>query len=158
LVNAGREGRLARTGEFKMTAWRKMLMAVAGLATAATVIPTAALADGHGRGHRKHHRHHHHHHERIIVEERPVYYRERVYVEERPVYYREAPRYYREAPRRAYRSSCRSGGTTGLIVGGAAGALLGREIDGGRDRTAGTIIGAGAGALLGREIDRNDRC
>jgi len=48
----------------------------------------------------------------------------------------------------------RSNGTTGLIVGGAAGALIGREIDGGRSRTAGTIIGAAAGALLGREVQR----
>ena len=51
----------------------------------------------------------------------------------------------------------RSNGTVGLIVGGAAGALIGREIDGGRSRTAGTIIGAAAGALLGREIARSGR-
>ena len=51
----------------------------------------------------------------------------------------------------------RPNGTVGLIVGGAAGALIGREIDGGRDRTTGTILGAAAGALLGREIDRNSR-
>lgn len=49
----------------------------------------------------------------------------------------------------------KSNGTTGLLVGGVAGALLGRTIDGGRDKTVGTIVGAGAGALLGREIDRN---
>lgn len=50
-------------------------------------------------------------------------------------------------------------GTTGLLIGGAAGALLGREIDGGRDRTVGTLLGAVGGALLGREIDRsNARC
>jgi outer membrane lipoprotein SlyB len=49
----------------------------------------------------------------------------------------------------------RSNGTTGLIIGGAAGALIGREIDGGRNRTAGTIIGAAAGALIGREIQRS---
>lgn len=50
-------------------------------------------------------------------------------------------------------------GTTGLLIGGAAGALLGREIDGGRDRTVGTLLGAVGGALLGREIDRGDsRC
>lgn len=46
-------------------------------------------------------------------------------------------------------------GTVGLLVGGAAGALIGREIDGGRDRATGTIVGAAAGALLGRHIDRN---
>ena len=49
----------------------------------------------------------------------------------------------------------RSNGTTGLLVGGAAGALLGREIDGGRNRTAGTLIGGVAGALLGREVQRS---
>ena len=49
----------------------------------------------------------------------------------------------------------RSNGTTGLIVGGAAGALIGRQIDGGRNRTAGTLIGAAAGALIGREIQRS---
>ena len=47
----------------------------------------------------------------------------------------------------------RENGTTGLIIGGAAGALLGREVDGGRDRTLGTILGGAAGALLGREVD-----
>jgi hypothetical protein len=49
-------------------------------------------------------------------------------------------------------------GTTGLIIGGAAGALLGREVDGGRDRTLGTILGAAAGALIGKEVDGGTRC
>ena len=44
-----------------------------------------------------------------------------------------------------------------LIVGGAAGALLGREVDRYGDRVPGTIIGGAAGALIGREIDRGDR-
>lgn len=48
----------------------------------------------------------------------------------------------------------RDNGTTGLIVGAAAGALLGRSLDGGRDRTLGTLLGGAGGALLGREIDR----
>jgi hypothetical protein len=53
----------------------------------------------------------------------------------------------------------RANGTTGLVIGGAVGALVGRELDGGRDRTVGTILGAAGGALLGREIDRGSlRC
>ena len=57
------------------------------------------------------------------------------------------------------RTYCRKkNGTTGLIIGGAAGALLGREVDGGRNRTLGTILGAAAGALLGKEIDGGTRC
>ena len=57
------------------------------------------------------------------------------------------------------RTYCRKkNGTTGLIIGGAAGALLGREVDGGRDRTLGTILGAAAGALIGKEIDGGTRC
>ncbi len=54
------------------------------------------------------------------------------------------------------RTRCRrKNGTTGLIVGGAAGALAGRAIDGGRNRTLGTIAGAAAGALIGREVDKS---
>jgi hypothetical protein len=49
----------------------------------------------------------------------------------------------------------RSNGTVGIIVGGAAGALVGRAVDGGRHRTTGTLIGAAAGALAGREVARN---
>ena len=51
---------------------------------------------------------------------------------------------------------CKKGnGTTGLLIGGVAGALVGRAIDSHGSRTTGTIVGAAAGALLGREIDRN---
>ena len=56
------------------------------------------------------------------------------------------------------RTRCRrSNGTTGLIVGAAGGALVGRAIDTHGGRATGTILGAAAGALLGREIDRNRR-
>jgi hypothetical protein len=51
----------------------------------------------------------------------------------------------------------RSNGTTGLIIGAAGGALIGRAIDGGRNRTTGTIVGAVAGALVGREVQRSSR-
>jgi len=49
----------------------------------------------------------------------------------------------------------RSDGTTGLIVGAAAGGILGNVIDGGRSRIGGTLIGGALGALLGRSIDQN---
>ncbi|WP_230206687.1 glycine zipper 2TM domain-containing protein [Novosphingobium sp. Gsoil 351] len=83
----------------------------------------------------------------------------------------DASRYYRDDPRyterrlgsndEVYRGSdgryyCkRSDGTTGLIVGGVGGALLGNVIDGGRHRTGGTLIGGALGALLGRSVDQN---
>lgn len=51
----------------------------------------------------------------------------------------------------------RPNGTTGLIIGGAGGALVGRAIDTRGERATGTIIGAAAGALLGRSVDRNRR-
>lgn len=57
------------------------------------------------------------------------------------------------------RTYCRKkDGTTGLIIGGAAGALLGREIDKRGDRTLGTILGAAAGAFIGKELDDGVRC
>jgi hypothetical protein len=53
----------------------------------------------------------------------------------------------------------RPDGTTGLIVGGAVGALLGNAIDNGRSSILGTLIGGGVGAALGREVERgNVRC
>lgn len=58
------------------------------------------------------------------------------------------------------RYRCRRGdGTTGLLIGGALGGVLGNGIAGRGDRTLGTILGVAGGALLGREIDRsNSRC
>lgn len=49
----------------------------------------------------------------------------------------------------------RPNGTTGLIVGAAGGALIGRAIDTRGERATGTILGAAAGALLGRQVDRS---
>ena len=48
----------------------------------------------------------------------------------------------------------RSNGTTGLIVGAAGGALVGRAIDTHGERATGTILGAVGGALVGRAIER----
>ncbi len=49
----------------------------------------------------------------------------------------------------------RSNGTTGLIVGAAGGALVGRAVDTRGERATGTILGAAAGALIGREVERS---
>jgi len=58
------------------------------------------------------------------------------------------------------RTYCRRrDGTTGLLIGGAVGGLIGNEVAGRGDRTLGVIVGAAGGALLGRAIDRsNSRC
>ncbi len=80
-------------------------------------------------------------------------------------YYRDSPRYQERvlaADERVYRGRdgryyCkRNDGTTGLIVGGIAGATLGNVIDGGHSRAAGTILGAIIGATAGSAIDRSN--
>lgn len=87
----------------------------------------------------------------------------------------DAARYYRDDRRyrerrlsnndRVYRGQdgryyCRRpDGTTGLIVGGLAGGVLGNVISPGGSSTLGTILGAAGGAVAGRAIDRNGaRC
>lgn len=81
-------------------------------------------------------------------------------------YYRSGPQYRERvlgSDDRVYRGSdgryyCkRSDGTTGLIVGGATGALLGNVIDGGHSRTVGTLIGAAIGAAVGASVERNQQ-
>ena len=88
----------------------------------------------------------------------------------------DASRYYRDDPRyperrltsndEVYRGSdgryyCkRNDGTTGLVIGGVGGAVIGNVIDGGHNRVAGTLIGGALGALVGKAIDQNSdvRC
>ncbi len=50
----------------------------------------------------------------------------------------------------------RDNGTTGLVIGAAAGGLLGHEVAGQGDKTLGAVLGAVGGGLLGREIDKGD--
>lgn len=50
----------------------------------------------------------------------------------------------------------RDNGTTGLLVGGALGALLGNQLAGGGEKTLGTLLGAAGGAALGKAIDEGD--
>ena len=62
-------------------------------------------------------------------------------------------RVYRGSDGRYY---CRrNDGTTGLIVGGAAGGILGNAIAPRGSRTLGSILGIVGGAALGGSIDRN---
>lgn len=114
---------------------RKMLVAAV---VAATLAPTLALADpppwapAHGR------RGHEYDNHGRYYQPRPIRSDERVWRGHDGRYY------------------CRRGnGTTGLVIGGAVGALVGHELDGGRDHTLGTVLGAAGGALLGRSIDRS---
>ena len=80
------------------------------------------------------------------------YYRDGRYYRERRLSYND--RIYRGRDNRYY---CRrSDGTTGLIIGAGAGALIGNSLDGGRSSTLGTLIGAFAGGALGREVDRGN--
>lgn len=123
---------------------RKLILAIAAAAATLQAVPAAAdpppWAPAHGR--RAHER-------QALYDSYGRYYEPRALTRADRVWQGDDGRYY-----------CRrENGTTGLIIGGAAGALLGRELDGGRSRTLGTILGAAGGALLGREIDRGGvRC
>ena len=98
---------------------------------------------------------------------------------DRPGYYSQAPsgsydayRHYRHDSRyhrrhltrddTIYRGSdgryyCKhDDGTTGLIVGGVAGGVLGNLIAPGGSSTIGTLLGAAGGAVLGQAIDKGD--
>jgi len=62
---------------------------------------------------------------------------------------------YREWRGKNGRTYCRrSDGTTGLVVGGVAGALVGNGVAGRGDKLLGTVVGGVAGAIGGRAIDR----
>lgn len=50
----------------------------------------------------------------------------------------------------------RDDGTTGAIVGGLGGGVLGNIIAPGGSKTLGTILGAGVGAVVGQQVDKGD--
>ena len=82
------------------------------------------------------------------------YYADRYYVSRgyRPVRVTRETRIYRGSNGRYY---CRrSDGTTGLIVGAALGGVIGNSLGYGDSRLAATLLGGAAGGLLGSEIDR----
>ncbi|MDB5700168.1 MAG: glycine zipper protein [Sphingomonadales bacterium] len=62
-------------------------------------------------------------------------------------------RIYRGQDNRYY---CRrNDGTTGLVIGGLAGGLLGNTVAPGGSKLLGTVLGGGAGALLGQAIGKD---
>ncbi|PLK25946.1 glycine zipper 2TM domain-containing protein [Novosphingobium sp. TH158] len=78
------------------------------------------------------------------------YYRDGRYY--RPYRLTRRDRIYRGSDGRFY---CRrSDGTTGLVIGAVIGGVIGNRLGRGDSRTIATLIGGGAGALLGREVDR----
>ena len=113
--------------------FRKIILSAAIAGSAMTALPAAAQAQAYG------------YYDRYAYQQD---YRDHRRYDQR--------RYDRRYYDQRYRYSQRCSGTTGTILGAIAGGLLGRAIDGGRDRTAGTIIGGAAGALAGRAIDRQD--
>jgi len=154
---------------------KKTIFGALAAATALTAIPTAAEAQYYRDGYySRHYRHYPRHRSRTSVYINvgsgyggyydPYYggyYGPSYYDYYPPRYYRSyyRPRYYRD---RYYRCD---NGTSGAIVGGAAGALVGREIarDGRGYRyrygrrgsgTTGAIIGGAIGALIGSEASR----
>jgi len=140
---------------------------VLALALAATVAPTAVMADPPPWSNSRHNREarewrdwNRYDYNRPDPRygnryEPQRYYRDGRYYKERRLTRND--RIYRGTDGRYY---CRrSDGTTGLIVGALAGGLLGNAIDNGRSSTLGTILGAAGGGLIGRSIDRGDaRC
>jgi hypothetical protein len=161
-------------GRFR-TMLKKTMLGLAATASFLTLLP--AEAEAHGRRYRSYDHGYYAPVYYTPVYRRPVYrgpiyhapvyprtvYRSRVYYDDG--YYGrgyERPYYGRSyGYDRRYRGRCGSG-TGGAIVGGAAGALLGREIArGGRGYyrrgggTTGALIGGAAGALIGREIARS---
>ena len=127
----------------------KVSLASAALLAALTAVPAAADAQPRGRAHGYYNNSAH----ARAYADRDRYYDSR--------YNRYGNEYSAYDERYSGRSDayqrCRSG-TTGTIVGGAAGALLGREIAGRGDRTLGTLIGGVAGALGGRAVTRDRNC
>ena len=127
---------------------KNAILALAAVALAIPAVPAAAdppdWAPAHGW------RAKHGHGERVVVYDRyGRYYQPRVITRQTHIWRGRDGHYY-----------CRrDNGTTGLIIGAAGGALVGRAVDSHGDRATGTIVGAALGALLGREIDRGElRC
>ena len=88
---------------------------------------------------------------------RPGYASDRYRSGDGPYHLRDRDRIYRDRNGNYYCK--RPDGSTGAVVGGLAGGVLGNVIAPGGSKTLGTILGAAGGAIAGQAIDRNNlRC
>ena len=129
---------------------KKITLSAAAAITAIAAVPAAADAQPRGRAHGYYNNSAH---ARAYQGDR--YYRGDRYgaYSQRDAYGRD----YRGYDSRVRYDRCNSG-TTGTIVGGAAGALLGREVAGRGDRTVGAVLGGVLGAVAGRAVTRDRNC
>jgi hypothetical protein len=125
---------------------RKLSFVAVAAVTAAMAIPTAADAHPNGRayGYYNNSAHARYYNQGYGSNYGNDYYANRGY---NGGYYNDSDRY----------RSRRCSGTTGAIVGGVAGALLGRAAtrDYRHSGTTGTILGGALGALAGNAIDKS---
>jgi len=126
--------------------------AVVGALLASFVGTAPALAQPYGRA-RGHYKHEEKREAREEYWDAAKHYRkdERRY---HPRHLGRNDRVYRGSDNRYYCK--RDDGTTGLIVGGITGGVLGNVIAPGGSKTIGTIAGAGLGAIIGKAIDDGD--
>jgi Ni/Co efflux regulator RcnB len=115
--------------------------------------PALAQPNGRARGHYKKEERREREEAREAYWDAAKHYRhdERRY---RPRHLGRNDRIYRGSDNRYYCK--RDDGTTGLIVGGITGGVLGNVIAPGGSKTIGTIAGAGLGAIIGKAIDDGD--
>jgi uncharacterized protein YcfJ len=137
----------------------KMAKSIPFLKTAIVISLTSFAVSTPASAHGSYNKQHYDGYQRQYYDDRgyayPVNYDDRRGYDDRRDYDRRDRRRFRD-------EKCRSG-TTGTILGGVVGGLLGREIGRGgrfnRPSTTGTIIGAGAGALAGRALEKSgNRC
>ncbi|MBO9715126.1 glycine zipper 2TM domain-containing protein [Sphingomonas sp.] len=129
---------------------RKFILGLAALTVAVPALPTAALAQHYDRGgYEQEYRGDYRDHRDYRGDHRGAYSR---YYDNRGYY--SGPSWRGNDGRYYCR---RSDGTTGLIVGAAAGALIGRGVDTHGERATGTILGAVLGAVIGKSIDQGGR-
>ena len=153
----------------------KTLFIASAAAATLVAIPAAAEAQGYYGGYNQPYGQQAYGYQPSYGYQQPYYGQQRQYRQQRRYgqqrYYGQQAYYGQQGQygqQRAYygnrRQRCGKG-TTGLIVGGAAGALLGREVERGSSRsryygrrsggTTGAILGGAIGALVGRQVARS---